>query len=309
MDFKPNEFFLGLVDFIAIFLPGGLLAALLLAAEAQSPMFFKEPFYCQSQSDGSSLAFWVCFIFSAYTLGNFLSSVASGLDTYSDKIRDKIYPHKEGIVKAFLEHKGLDEKGLDREKEKEQEEKRKEIKNHINQDKSIEYEKFEKKFLENYCHKLLHCFFEFERQSPLKLNAALPKVANIKLNAELGGAVNHYQWSSIILDTLYPAAAERVNKFMAASKFFRSLVVVFALAFVCELFRCLIVTFRLDVIFGFIHLPKSVQIAHWSWCLAWLGLATLSFREYVVQRQKSIQAAYRAILTLAHLPDNFKKEK
>jgi hypothetical protein len=284
MDFKPNEFFLGLVDFIAIFLPGCLLAALLLATEAYAPLFFKEPLYSLSQNDGSQLAFWVCFIFCAYALGNFLSSIASGLDTYSDKIRNQIYPHQEVIVKSYLIHKSLNSSNLS--------DKDKEYKNqilcHIEQNKNIEYQNFENNFLNNFLRKFFHFLFEFEWSSPLKLNAALPKVATIKPNTELEGAVNHYQWSSIILDTLYPAAADRVNRFMAASKFFRSLVVVFIIAFFLQLTH---------------WLPETIS----KWI--WLGLTVLSFREYVVQRQKSIQAAYRSILTLAHLPDKFKKEK
>ncbi len=38
MDFKPNEFFIGLVEFITILLPGVVLALIVLLVEANHPV-------------------------------------------------------------------------------------------------------------------------------------------------------------------------------------------------------------------------------------------------------------------------------
>ena len=64
---------------------------------------------------------------------------------------------------------------------------------------------------------------------------------------------------------------------MNASKFFRSLVIVFLIVFVLSIF------YQSDIFYNQFILP---------------GLMLLSFREYVVQRQKSIMMNYRAALIL-----------
>lgn len=235
MDFKPNEFFLGLVDFIAILLPGCLLAGIFLMAEAQTPIL-KEPLYCIGLKDGVTVFFGIGYLFTGYTLGYFLSSTASCLDIVYDSIRDLIYPDKEAEIYSFSAH-------------------------------------------------LLHLFFELEWK--IKPNKALQQVEAIKPGKYLEGAVNHFQWSSIILDTYFPAAGEKASRSMAASKFFRSLVIVFLLAFALQWGQ---------------WLPKTISSS------LWVGLTILSFREYVVQRQKSVQAAYRGMITFYHLPAEFKKE-
>jgi len=284
MDFKPNEFFLGLVDFTAIFLPGCLPTGILLAVEAQN-LLFKEPLYCIALQENSSTVFYVVYVFFAYTVGYFLSSIATFLDTWSDKIRHQIYPDDDFITKKYLKSIGIDLE----DKSSENKQKIENIKDGIACSKSSHkkyFNEYKDIFLKNEFRQLTHFFFEFEWG--IKVNKVLEQVARIKPNHRLEGAINHFQWSSTVLDSIYPVAAEKSNRSMAASKFFRSLVIVFLLS----------------LLFQLVHmLPQFI-----SNCV-WFGLALLSFREYVVQRQKSIQAAYRGIITFYTLPDKFKKDK
>ena len=160
------------------------------------------------------------------------------------------------------------------------------IKSMIAQGKNQEYKNFKKIFLQNYARNFLHFLFELEWK--LEESKTLPIVTYLKSKAGLESVLNNFQWSSIILDSMYPLAAEKSNRAMAASKFFRSLVIVFFVGLLLQLCECL---------------PNKIPF----W--AWLGMMILSFREYVVQRQKSIVATYRAVLTFTSLPNTFKKDK
>ncbi len=282
MDFKPNEFFLGLVDFIAILLPGCLLAGIFLMAEAQTPIL-KEPLYCIGLKDGVTVFFGIGYLFTGYTLGYFLSSVASILDTLFDEIRKQIYPFKEHLMAQYLDDRDIDAKNPINQQIIQS------IKDNIKKGDTKDAETFNNYceiFLANKLRKLFHFFFEVEWN--IKMDRSLEKIVCFKeLVLPKMNDPNAYQWSILILDTYYPAAAQNVNRTMAASKFFRSLVPVFLLCFLFQWVQ---------------WIPDSISI----W--AWSGLALLSFREYVVQRQKSIQAAYRGMITFYHLPDKFKKD-
>lgn len=290
MNFKPNEFFIGLVDFISIILPGSLFAAILLGIQANG----KEGIYTFYKGD-TSIAFWIAFVFVSFGVGHFLNSIASGIDGVYDWIRKCLFPYKENIIEKIInENYKCEKKNYKRE-----------LKN-----KSITVIEFEKnnkdleekaeKLYENYfidykwnrLRQFSHFLFEFDIEvfkDGLKVEKSYELALPLK-NDHLGEkkySTNVYKWSQALLDTYFPAVADQVNRSMAVSKFFRSLVLVSLM-------------FIMLRIFGF--LPDSVPL--------WMGgvLLILSFREYVVQRQKSVIAAYKGIVSLFHTSDKLAKK-
>lgn len=107
MGFKPNEFFLGLVDFIAILLPGALLTGILLAVDKfhagwYSPGATATPLFQLAQDEKTVTVFWVGFVFTSFGLGYFLSSIASGLDVLFNRIREELFPYERQLFKRFV---------------------------------------------------------------------------------------------------------------------------------------------------------------------------------------------------------------
>lgn len=296
MEFKPNEFFLGLVDFIAILLPGALLTGILLAVDNFHRVWYSSesaPLFQLAQDDKTVAIFWVSFIFTSFGLGYFLSSIASGLDVLADKIRNELFPYKRLLFKQFIEQKKNKKIGANYDEP---------IPGAnaygneflvVNTDTGItevdksEFDKFCEDFLTNWFRQLIH--FLFALNFKVLIDKNLGEVLSLKNDVlkKTESDINAYKWSLVLLEAHYPVAAEHVNRTMAASKFFRSLVVVFILLL-------------LFLYFGV--LPKF----HSSLFIT-ASLLVLSFREYIVQRQKSIETAYKGLLTLYFLPERFVK--
>ena len=95
MDYKPNDFFIGLMDFFSILLPGALVTFLLISAY---PKLIRElpPVLC------GSLEKWIAFLVASYILGHLLHHFGFTLDKW---IYDGLY------VKRWKRRKG-DEKLL-----------------------------------------------------------------------------------------------------------------------------------------------------------------------------------------------------
>lgn len=288
MSFKPNEFFLGLVDFIAILLPGSLLTGILLSVDATQPGwhgFSGKGLYQLALNSLTSPVFWVGYVFVSFGLGYFLSSFASGLDLIFDKIRKQIYPYKENLVEQLKEpeYKAVRAKGLSWKEEKLN---IKAIKEKVID--TDEYEAFSHQYTQNYIRRVCYFFFEFGIDLEVDNSFEAAKLLRNAYLKDYAYTMNVYKWCLVVLDTNYPGIAEQVNRTMAASKFFRSLVVVFALLLVLQAFKLL---------------PASMP--YWPGIL----FLILSFREYVVQRYKSIQAAYKGVFSLYFLPDKLKNSK
>jgi hypothetical protein len=81
MDLKPDDVFVGLVDFFAIVLPGALLAFLCLPIKA-------DVFGAVLPQVPSESAGWVAFAFAAYLSGQFISLVGA---TFMDWLYDHTY--------------------------------------------------------------------------------------------------------------------------------------------------------------------------------------------------------------------------
>ena len=76
MDFKPGEFFVGIVDFFAILMPGALLAY---ATKDFAKQHIFGPILPPIQGDVQG---WVAFILAAYLLGHFIFLSGAVLDKY-----------------------------------------------------------------------------------------------------------------------------------------------------------------------------------------------------------------------------------
>jgi hypothetical protein len=81
MDMKPNNFYVGLVDFFSILLPGALLAFLCLPIAHQESAKVFQPVLQGTEA-------WVAFTFAAYLLGQLISLVGA---TFMDWLYDQTY--------------------------------------------------------------------------------------------------------------------------------------------------------------------------------------------------------------------------
>lgn len=146
---KPGDFFVGIIDLFAIFLPGGLVTFVL----------FKE--YSNFLTEVAPISgnqHWVAFLFFSYLIGHIVFMIGSSIDTLYDYHRKRRNPYtNESAYQCATEIK----------------------------------------------QKLLT---EVESKS-----------------------LNTYQWATSILTTDYPDAMAEVNRLVADSKFFRSLVVIIPL--------------------------------------------------------------------------------
>src|SRR5712691_3387679 len=76
MSFEPEKFFIGLMDFFSILLPGALLSYAL--KDSVGPHVFGSGYYRLSGAEG-----WVVFLFAAYLFGHFIFLIgARFLDDY-----------------------------------------------------------------------------------------------------------------------------------------------------------------------------------------------------------------------------------
>ena len=71
MNFKPNEFFISLVEFIAMSLPDTVLAVLVYFVETKCPLLANHVMHQYAFSDKANIIFWGVNIFSSFGLGYF----------------------------------------------------------------------------------------------------------------------------------------------------------------------------------------------------------------------------------------------
>ncbi len=287
MDFKPNEFFIGLVEFITILLPGAVLASILLLVEANHPLQANHALYQYAFSDDTKIIFWVVVIFSSFGLGYFLSSIASGLDALYDPIRKQFSPYEEDLRERF-KYNSLSKKERNTflkvyERHIEEMKKNEYLEEvMVNSEKEKIFEGYKITFANNIFRKLLGVIFKLNYH--IKIDRSYEEARKI-LNQQpiaVRNAANTYKWAGTILEARYPSINEQVSRIMAASKFFRSMVVVSLIYLALQL--CAIIPFTF-------------------WQINMLILV-LSFREYIVQRQKSVQKTYQSIVVLTYSGDS-----
>jgi hypothetical protein len=90
---KPGDFFLGVIDFLAVLVPGSI-ASFLLAGPAR---MWLRPYEIPAEGAGA----WVAFAVSAYLFGHLLFLLGSTLDDVYDARRNRIHdPKKDAVLRA-----------------------------------------------------------------------------------------------------------------------------------------------------------------------------------------------------------------
>jgi hypothetical protein len=111
-----------------------------------------------------------------------------------------------------------------------------------------------------------------------KRTALIDKVIEHKTKAfgyDSKDEINAFKWSCAVLLAQQPAMYAAVERFMAASKFFRSMVVVFFLAALIFIFQ-----------------------GHILLSLVMVAFAVISLFNYIKQRDKAVEAAYQYVITI-----------
>lgn len=253
MAFKPTDFFIGLAEFISILLPGALLAGVLLMVDnSMSANTAHMPFYRYLLQDQTNTIAWVALLFASFGFGYFLSSLASGLDTTYDGIRKQFAPYEEDIEKAFKKLKSKHPEA--------------------------DYTAFKTQYLNNRRHQLFALIFKLNPEVKVDLCFEEAKILNLAQGLPVHRSCNVRKWAATVLEASYPSISNEITKTMAASKFFRSMVIVCLTILVLQLFQVL---------------PSQYWLANFL-------LLLLSFREYIIQRQKAVQNTYQSIVTLSY---------
>ncbi|WP_417910968.1 hypothetical protein [Candidatus Electronema sp. PJ] len=82
---KPNDFYVGIIHFFAILVPGSIASALLVQ-ELHREFFFMFSVVLQHQA-----AVWISFLICSYFIGHLIFLVGSWLDMLHDRIRKSLY--------------------------------------------------------------------------------------------------------------------------------------------------------------------------------------------------------------------------
>ena len=198
---KPSEFYVGVLDFFAILLPGAIATAILIPRYGD---LIVGPLILALTNDTAK---WVAFIICAYFTGHLIFLLGSYIDSLYNSLRERFNPY--GNESAF--------------------------------------------------------------QCATRIRDSLIDEAERK-------ALNTFQWSRSVLIAICPAAAEDVHRLEADSKFFRSLLVVCALAAVAFFVSGL-----------------------WLEGLVALALVAPCFARYYERRLKSTTQAYIHVISLHRL--------
>lgn len=198
---KPSEFYVGVLDFFAILLPGAIVTAILLPRYSD---LIVGPLIPALPSDAAK---WVAFLIFAYFAGHLIFLLGSYIDPIYNILRKQFSPYSD--ESAF--------------------------------------------------------------QCATRIRDSIIDEGEQK-------ALNTFQWSRSVLISVCPAAAEDVHRLEADSKFFRSLLVVCALAAATFFFS-----------------------RHWTEGSVALVLVAPCFARYYERRLKSTTQAYIHLVSLRRL--------
>ena len=271
MQLKQFDLNLGFVNLFASLLPGTILSSVLLIAEWGHPNWFPgiPPLYAFAFAEDSIFLFWAAFLLISFGLGYYVNSMAGGLDVLYDRIRKRIYPYKVDVVRAIKKtRKNTASSSVPDSSAK------------ITDDQIITF--FSKHF-QTFFPTILYAFFEFKTR--IRMDNSYEHASHLMKQEAPGvqNSTNAFKWTSTMLEAYFPQIALDVNRTLAISKFFRSIVMISLIIFLFQLLGLLPRA-------SFFFILNTV-------------LLIFSFREYVVQRHKSTQKAYRAIVTLFHTPE------
>jgi hypothetical protein len=104
MGYKPEDLFVGVIDFFAVLLPGALIS-FVIADFARHHLFGKALPAIQGEAQG-----WVVFAFSSYLLGHFVFLVGSYVDPLYNRLRRRFIPKEKDLT--YLRAKAIKEKRL-----------------------------------------------------------------------------------------------------------------------------------------------------------------------------------------------------
>ncbi len=187
---KPGDFYVGIMDFLGILLPGSILLAYVLLSY---PCIL-----CLTDITIPIIVKWIAFFITAYVLGHFLFAVAGFI---LDPVYDHVYAKARRIRKAYLSDSGfIFFKPF--------------IQRYFYVSKSIcNPKKYEKCFVDVLCDTAK----EYKKTD---LDDEVPKDMYDPRDT-LQSSV--YSWSESIVRMKSPSAIAEVEKLQAQSKFFRSL--------------------------------------------------------------------------------------
>lgn len=234
--FEPQKFFIGLMDFFSILLPGALLTYIV--RDDLGPLLVGPGFATLSGTEG-----WAVFLLTSWLLGHMTFLIGAGLldDHLYDPIRRATLQAETGRLAGG----GVASSALTR--------------------------WWAARLFKGDVDELV------ERAVAIKDHHLSPVGAQ--------RAINAFQWSKARLLLGHPEASVAVERFEAASKFFRSLVVVFAFA-----------------------IPWDVLRGTGALAGLALPMLVLSLWRYVDQRVKSTSQAYRYVIALeAATPDGYRE--
>lgn len=104
MGYKPEDLFVGVIDFFAVLLPGALLSYVMLDV-ARDHVFGRILPPIRSEGQG-----WVVFAFSSYLLGHFVFLAGSYIDPLYDRVRRRLIPKEKD--RTYQRARGIKEKCL-----------------------------------------------------------------------------------------------------------------------------------------------------------------------------------------------------
>lgn len=174
---KPEDFFIGIVDFFSVFIPG---SALTFSLKILIDEKFSEQFIILESSKSDTITKWIIFIVIAYFIGHLVFGISSKIDDFYNSHRKKILDLDKD-KKAFL---------LSKKK--------------INQNSR----------LHNNAREII-------KQCLKEKKIALPD--DVDYTDE---DMTIFRISIIILDEELPSTMLNINRFVADSKFFRSIIVI-----------------------------------------------------------------------------------
>lgn len=208
MKFSPNNFYIGIIDLFAIFLPGSLVAlTLYYYKHAQAEAFLRT----SGQSDFFS---GFVLLFASYLFGHIISQASAYLDKYLyDKVKDKLYKNQ----------------------------------TLLNQVKKVRTDVY--------------------HNTPEDMNL-----------------VSTYEWAELKLQKELPQVVQEAERYIADSKFFRSLLLIL-------------------FVLGFILLFNK----NYSLSVSCFLIAAFSLIRYFHKRQKAVKTLYKGIVFIEMLDNNEEK--
>ena len=217
MDQKPNDFFIGVINFFAVLLPGAVLV--LFAIEPARGYLSSHSYLLGSTREmfKGEVPRWIAFLVASYTLGHFVFMLGSPLDALYD------------LTRRLLKWLGKQAGETDSQSSKDQSEPTK--------------KRGVKAYCPSWIRKILRGGWSAARSFALAIsdkwikNEVLFQCAReIQLNPEKPvdteaqkkglEAITTYQWAKIALHLSHPSAIEDIHRLEAEQKFFRSLIVV-----------------------------------------------------------------------------------